>query len=728
MYNSMIRQIFLIVLSLSLSGALIGTLIAAVHPLTGRYFSKKWNYYIWLLVIVRLLLPFHFASVFPAPLELHAPGSPQNDLEQPARMITGTTENGKQRDDSPTAGSDTAHPADTPPDADSPSALRGTAFPVGMLTAAAHVWLLVAASALLVKLLHYHHFQKDLKKDRTRITDTRIITLVNVFCARLRIQRTPVIYESAIAHSPVTIGLLKPVIILPKAVIRDDQTAALRNMTAGIQCSACNTAQLQLILHHELIHIARRDLWYKWIWQLLLCVHWFNPVLRRIDRQISSDCELSCDEAILPELTETGRQIYGNILLDTAAQDIAGRQTALSTTLLENRKNLKKRLDGILQYKKTTRFRMALSACVFTLMLTLSACSTVWIAQDRSPDADSDSDGPLTQMFSTLVSTDSVKDPWQYFHGDFTPDRSSDAWKVYDSDELLAGDDILDYQGAYNYTRRNQNENLLANAFVLFGSDSFVIAYADRDIDVQITSAFEKKEGNFKIIFVAPDKSVMTLNDTGEKTTQTITMKKGRNVLKMVGQGGKLTHLKIDYSDVKESEFAKIFHSEDEEYIDLYKNGLAEADKDRLIDNLYYFNDDEAVSELFNTLLTGQIILTADDLQSLFIYSDTALSSQYLAEALRNKTIAPLSVDAISALMPYLEGDCQAEALIQLPAEDFYDTFVETIPLLDSSQIKKCLTHYINGGGTLTYSMFDEISPFIDESTKSALDKMIKNE
>ena len=51
------NRLFLSILSLSLSAALIGMLILLIRPLTGKYFSRKWNYYIWFLVIIRLLLP-----------------------------------------------------------------------------------------------------------------------------------------------------------------------------------------------------------------------------------------------------------------------------------------------------------------------------------------------------------------------------------------------------------------------------------------------------------------------------------------------------------------------------------------------------------------------------------------------------------------------------------------------------------------------------------------------
>ena len=52
-------QLFSVILSLSVSGGLVGLLILAFRPVAGRYFAKRWTYYLWLLVIVRLLVPVH---------------------------------------------------------------------------------------------------------------------------------------------------------------------------------------------------------------------------------------------------------------------------------------------------------------------------------------------------------------------------------------------------------------------------------------------------------------------------------------------------------------------------------------------------------------------------------------------------------------------------------------------------------------------------------------------
>ena len=58
------EKIILCVLSLSISGALSGALILLVRPVTQRMFSKGWNYYIWLLVAVRLLVPVYLENSY----------------------------------------------------------------------------------------------------------------------------------------------------------------------------------------------------------------------------------------------------------------------------------------------------------------------------------------------------------------------------------------------------------------------------------------------------------------------------------------------------------------------------------------------------------------------------------------------------------------------------------------------------------------------------------------
>ena len=138
---------------------------------------------------------------------------------------------------------------------------------------------------------------------------------------RLSIKRPPLVYECGKVSAPLVVGLLKPVIVLPEKG-RDDPG-------------------LCLAIHHELVHIKRKDLWYKWLYQILLCAHWFNPVIYLGGRKLNADCELSCDEAVVGTLTPEGKRAYGNTLLDAAEQSVVFMGSVPSVTLLERKEDRK---------------------------------------------------------------------------------------------------------------------------------------------------------------------------------------------------------------------------------------------------------------------------------------------------------------------------------------------------------------------------------------------------
>lgn len=687
------RQLFMIVLSLSLSGTLVGLLISILHPLTEKYFSKKWNYYIWLLVVARLLIPFHFEPNFFA--------------EIPTKQSTNSSANFVNTDTSHYTTVNTTTEKqfiDTNTSTPSFDSNRATDIMRNLLNSIAYIWFFVALIILFDCLLRYVYFLKNIKKNCVRITDSPIINLENFLCAKLNVQQRPALYESPTVFSPVTIGLWNPVIFLPKGFSREKDLTSLK-----------------LILHHELVHVARKDLLYKWVCQLLLCIHWFNPLLYQINKLINSDCELSCDEQILAQLTTFGKQLYGNVLLDTAEQTIDIKKNAFSTTLLEDKKDLKKRLNHILHYKKVPRSRLLFSTCTLAVALLFTACSTVWVSSDNTSSSNTkDTDSEKESLFSNIATSKTA--PISFINNVSGANKTSDTWDVYDNDLLLADKDIQDNWSAYNY--RGGDNKIKASGFVLYGSDTFLLAYADKDINVKITSSFALSEGKFKIIYIAPDKSIYTINETGAETTQTISMKKGRNVLKMVGQGAKLTNLTIDYSNLKASSFEKIFYSEEEEYITQIKDGTIPVEsynKARILDTLYYLNAEDA-SDVFHSLLNAKTDFTTEELCDFFIYSDSTLSSQYLIEALQNGNIAPLSADAISELCPYLKNDCLTEVLLSLSQEEYGDAFIEVLPYLNDDQIEYCLSKFMDNGGVISFSMYDELSPYIGK--KEILQKL----
>lgn len=75
----------------------------------------------------------------------------------------------------------------------------------------------------------------------------------------------------------------------------------------------------QYIFLHELTHYKRWDMFYKWLMQIALCLHWFNPLVHLMSREITKACEFSCDEAVLTKMGQENAQDYGKTLLNAMA-------------------------------------------------------------------------------------------------------------------------------------------------------------------------------------------------------------------------------------------------------------------------------------------------------------------------------------------------------------------------------------------------------------------------
>ena len=717
MVSAYLEKIFLNILSLSLSGALTGALILVIHPLTERFFSKRWNYYICFVVMIRLLLPVQFTDFMPGGIRLDINGLGRSEQvyaeeerfeDENAVESTDESGNGNAAESMDESGSGNAaesmdesgsgNAAEGMGESGAGKALESTGESVTniLLWGGGIIWLAGAAAVLFGKMWSYRRFMLLIRKDACRVADRHIAVLTQSMVARLHMRKMPPVYQSAAISGPVTVGLWKPVVVLPEAGLRNRQGEDF--MT-----------QYQLILHHELVHVARRDLWFKWIYQLLLCIHWFNPVLYLIDRKMNMDCELSCDEAILGMLTQQGRRMYGNVLLDIAEQNAADMKSVLTTTFITGNSELKRRLQNVLTFKKNSMAKILMSLCVMAGMMFLTACGSVYLSGgDLWEDAYDD---------ETFSEGDFFNNGWNSFFG---VDKEGEAYLAYDDAGLLAGADVSDKWQAYNYS--GGGDGVSISRFELNGTETIRIIYAEEERDIEVTSEFDLKKGRFKLVHIAPDGSVSVINDTGEKNSKMVTLQAGRNVIKIAGQTKALKNVEISFSGLKERYFAHIYYSETDEYagqiMEKVQNGTVE--KDKFLECLYYM-DEEVISEAFAGLLKQGTSFSDDELIDIFIYSDGKRSGDYLIEAIENRLTEPLSVEGIYALCPYLEEETTAALIKALPEEDVYEGFLECMPYLSEKKREECLLAYIEAGGKLSREQFDDIEMYL---SRSAIEKL----
>ncbi len=144
---------------------------------------------------------------------------------------------------------------------------------------------------------------------------------------RAAVRRHTNLYESEYVQTPFVLGWLRPRIYLPAGIPEDT---------------------LFFVIAHEDAHIRRRDHWWKPLGFILLCFHWFNPLLWLAYVLFCRDIEQACDEKVLKELGGERRADYAQALLNCTAQ----RWIPAACPLSFGETDVKTRIRSVLHYKK----------------------------------------------------------------------------------------------------------------------------------------------------------------------------------------------------------------------------------------------------------------------------------------------------------------------------------------------------------------------------------------
>lgn len=341
-----------ILLSLSLSGVVLTLVLLALTRLLGR----RWQYYVWGIVVLRLLLPIPGPGVLPAmPLpQAGAFGAVSETAEKsmsagipdytnPSVPVGIPDHIGQSM---PTPLSPVPQSAAWPLAGGVPDSgfiPAGTAAALSALSAG--IWLAVAAVMFGKKLWNYRRALKLLRRNGNKTEAFR--EALSDACRDCGMKRLPQIWISPCVSSPAAVGLFQPMIAVPLDFSAD---------------------QAYYVFLHEATHIRRRDALYKWTVEIAVCVHWFNPVVRLLRKEIARACELSCDEAVIRRLDGERKRIYGNVLLDTLRSHIALSGSEMALPFSENAKWMKERLGEIMGFKRRSRGSAFAAAAVSAVL------------------------------------------------------------------------------------------------------------------------------------------------------------------------------------------------------------------------------------------------------------------------------------------------------------------------------------------------------------------------
>ena len=127
-----------------------------------------------------------------------------------------------------------------------------------------------------------------------------------------------------------------------------------------------STEQQDMILLHEYVHYAHGDHIWSMIRNLCVALYWYNPLVWMAASVSRKDSELACDEGTIRRMEETKRITYGQTLLDVVAKsskknNIMSAVFLNSTTATKGKEEMKKRISVIAKGRKTSRVALILT-------------------------------------------------------------------------------------------------------------------------------------------------------------------------------------------------------------------------------------------------------------------------------------------------------------------------------------------------------------------------------
>lgn len=382
------NAVFKTFLSMSFSGSLLILALIFGKRFWKDRLSRQWQYYIWLIVILRLLLPFEPGTSLM--------GRAFKAVGQARMHSVPLVLREDMQGDVPVAGKD-------PEDGSAGlTGDRASARPVedAWVLLFDHIWLvwsMGAVSLMIRKITIYQDFVRYVKAGSTPVADIGMLDQLCIAAGRESIKRPIELCIDPLVSSPLLIGFFRPCIVLPRADISEKD--------------------LQYIILHELTHYKRRDMFYKWLVQITVCLHWFDPLVHLMSREIARDCEFSCDETVLSKAGYGNAQEYGRTLLDAMASVGRYKEDVGAVTLSEDKQLLKERLSAIMGHKKkSAAIRILTGALTLCAVLgaafigvypvTAASDQTTSVSvppSDRSKDADLERTDAYSDRYSLMA-------------------------------------------------------------------------------------------------------------------------------------------------------------------------------------------------------------------------------------------------------------------------------------------------------------------------------------
>jgi bla regulator protein BlaR1 len=299
-------------------------LVLLMQWLLRRHLSPRWRHALWLLVVIRLALPWTPESGVSLFNWFHAPGplpSPSSSHTQPRAA------------------------------AEESASDFSLAAEAGIEARTSHwqhrlagLWLAGVVVIPVCLFITSRRLGASIRRQRP-VTATPVLTLLEDCKQEMGVWTPLTLIETSAVACPSLHGFVRPRLLLP----------------AGFSQSF-SLAELRYVFLHELSHVKRGDILLNWLTTGLLILHWFNPLVWFAFRRMQADRELACDALALAHTGDAENQSYGQTIIKLLETFCRPARSPGMVGILENKNQMKRRISMIAKFKRTNRWPVAAMA------------------------------------------------------------------------------------------------------------------------------------------------------------------------------------------------------------------------------------------------------------------------------------------------------------------------------------------------------------------------------
>ncbi len=375
--NIQLSQLFEWLLWTTIQGSILIGLILMVQIILRRKLPIRWHYFLWLLLLIRLVVPWApqskisvFNLVPQSIRHRRIIESISKSCVDDIGLCSGVESTSAQQtephpavaaeNDKPQAKTETAQQtAPQPTTAINPAApdtllanlkklIKSVTY--RFLHTLPSIWL--AGTVIITGFIFTRNLGLWLAvKHKRPITDQNILELLEDCKTQMGVQTILAVVVSDRIKSPALFGFVRPRLLLPKGML---ETYSLE--------------ELRYVFMHELAHIRQRDIYFGWLMSLVQIMHWFNPLMWIAFHRMRIDRELACDRLAISVLGPDEPPRYGRTIVNLVESFSQVSYVPSVAGILEDKSQIERRIKMIVDFRKASRIWSVGAVFVLTIL------------------------------------------------------------------------------------------------------------------------------------------------------------------------------------------------------------------------------------------------------------------------------------------------------------------------------------------------------------------------